>query len=82
MPLRRGYQLDAGNYRATEGVCTHEDALLAEGVVQDGCISCPRHNAKYDICSGKVLTRPGRRDLETYPVRIENGMLLIGLPRQ
>ncbi|VGO22910.1 fatty acid desaturase [Pontiella sulfatireligans] len=74
------YQLEAGNYRATEGVCTHEFALLADGVLQDGCISCPKHNAKYDVCSGKVLTRPGKRDLITYPVRLENGSLMIGLP--
>lgn len=44
------YQLAAGDYRATEGVCTHEFALLANGVLQDGCISCPKHNAKYDVC--------------------------------
>jgi Na+-transporting NADH:ubiquinone oxidoreductase subunit F len=74
------YQLEAGNYRATEGVCTHEFALLAEGVVQDGCIACPKHNAKYDICSGQVKTRPGKRDLATFPVKLEQGKLLLGLP--
>lgn len=76
------YQLEAGKYQATEGVCTHEFALLADGVLQDGCISCPKHNAKYDVCSGKVLTRPGKRDLITYPIRVEDGMLSIGLPEQ
>ncbi|VGO15891.1 Naphthalene 1,2-dioxygenase/salicylate 5-hydroxylase systems, ferredoxin component [Pontiella desulfatans] len=75
------YQLAAGDYRATEGVCTHEFALLANGVLQDGCISCPKHNAKYDVCSGKVLTRPGKRDLATYPVRLKEGMLELGLPK-
>ncbi len=74
------YQLEKGNYRATEGVCTHEFALLAEGVVQDGCIACPKHNAKYDICSGQVKTRPGKRDLKTYAVQMKDGKLLIGLP--
>ena len=74
------YQLEAGDYRATEGVCTHEFALLADGVLQDGCISCPKHNAKYDVCSGKVLTRPGKRDISTYPVRAKAGMLELGLP--
>ncbi|MDF7825186.1 fatty acid desaturase [Pontiellaceae bacterium B12227] len=75
------YQLDKGDYRATEGVCTHEFALLADGVLQDGCISCPKHNAKYDVCSGKVLTRPGKRDIATYPVRLVEGMLQLGLPK-
>jgi fatty acid desaturase/nitrite reductase/ring-hydroxylating ferredoxin subunit len=75
------YQLETGNYRATEGVCTHEFALLADGVLQDGCISCPKHNAKYEVCSGKVLTRPGKRDLQTYPVELRDGTLYLGLPR-
>ncbi len=76
------YQLEAGDYRATEGVCTHEFALLADGVLQDGCISCPKHNAKYDICSGKVLSRPGKRDLLTFPVKLERGKLFLGLARK
>jgi len=74
------YQLEAGNYRATEGVCTHEFALLADGALQDGCIACPKHNAKYDVCSGQVKTRPGKRDLKTYPIRVESDQLLLGLP--
>ena len=71
------YQLESGDYRATEGVCTHEFALLADGMIQDGCVSCPKHNAKYDVCSGKVLTRPGKRDLRTYPVKVEDDTVYI-----
>jgi len=52
---------------------------LADGVIQDGCIACPKHNAKYDGCTGQVKTRPGKRDPATYPVKLEEGMFHLGL---
>lgn len=70
---------DQGFY-ATEGLCTHEQARLADGVVEEGCrVACPKHNARFDILNGKALTRPAVTDLKTYETKLEKGRLYIRL---
>ena len=73
------YYLKDEGYFATDGLCTHEQAPLAEGLVMDGIIECPKHNARFDIKTGKVLSRPARADLNTYPIKIEDSVVLIGI---
>lgn len=73
------YQLEAGEYHATDGICTHEHAVLAEGIVEDGKILCPKHNAKFCIKSGKAINRPAKIPLQTYAVQNIEGELYVGL---
>jgi len=68
-----------GKYYAIEDVCPHDDGPLAEGEL-DGCvIECPRHGAKFDISSGKLLAPPALVDVPAYPVRVEGGEIQIAL---
>ena len=64
---------------ATNAMCTHEKQSLEEGIVIDCIIECPLHGGRFDICTGKALTAPVYLDLQTYPVKNENGRLLIKL---
>ncbi|MBV8564181.1 MAG: Rieske 2Fe-2S domain-containing protein [Methylobacteriaceae bacterium] len=73
------YRTPSGYY-ATEGYCTHELALLAEGLVLDEVIECPLHQGRFHIPSGKALSPPVCVNLKTYPIRLENGNVLLGLP--
>ncbi len=57
--------------------CTHETASLESGFVEDGCIECPRHGAKFDLRSGAALTLPATRALPRYPVRLEDGRVFV-----
>ena len=60
-----------GQFYAIEDVCTHDDGPLAEGELEGHEIACPRHGAKFDVRSGKVLSAPALVDVPTYEVRIE-----------
>lgn len=73
------YRIRSGYY-ASEGRCTHERADLTKGFVVGEVIECPLHQGRFDICTGKALGAPVCVDLLTYPVRIEDGAVLIGLP--
>ena len=64
------YRLE-GEFYATDDRCTHQEASLSDGYVQDGTIECPRHQGFFDILTGKALAAPASEDLRTYPVRIE-----------
>jgi 3-phenylpropionate/trans-cinnamate dioxygenase ferredoxin component len=68
-----------GQYYAIEDVCPHDDGPLAEGELEGCVIECPRHGAKFDISSGKVLAPPALVDVPTYPVRVSGGEIQIAL---
>ena len=72
------YHIEDGYY-ATDGLCTHESVHLADGYLTDNEIECPQHFAAFDIKSGKVLCPPACFDLKTYPVRLADGNVYIGL---
>ena len=66
-----------GRFCAIEDVCTHDGGILTGGSVEDGVIVCPRHGARFCICSGEVLAPPAYEDVPTYAVRVHEGMLQI-----
>ncbi len=68
-----------GSYYAIADVCTHDDGPLGDGDVEDHQIICPRHGARFDIRNGEVLTLPAVQDVRSYPVRVNNGMVEIGV---
>ncbi|MCZ7601142.1 MAG: non-heme iron oxygenase ferredoxin subunit [Gammaproteobacteria bacterium] len=72
------YRIDDGLY-ATDGLCTHEVQDLAEGFVMDNIIECPLHGGQFDIRTGRALCPPVCVDLATYPVKVEDGIVYIGL---
>jgi len=73
------YHTPSGFY-ATDGVCTHEEAHLADGLVLGEIIECPRHQGLFHIPSGKAKGAPVCVDLRTYPTKVEAGQIYIGLP--
>ncbi len=64
-------------FYATDGHCTHERALLSEGLVMGHIIECPKHNGRFDYRSGEGKGAPIRVELRTYPTRIDNGTVSI-----
>ncbi|MEM1946003.1 MAG: Rieske 2Fe-2S domain-containing protein [Candidatus Caldarchaeum sp.] len=71
-----------GRTFAVENMCTHEGGFLSDGFVETYSVSCIDHLAKFDVRTGRVLTHPhhGRaRPLATFPTKIEDGRVLVGL---
>lgn len=73
------YRSPAGTAFATDGLCTHERVHLAEGLVIDHVIECPKHNGRFDYRSGAPLRAPVCAALATYPARIVDGRIQIML---
>jgi nitrite reductase/ring-hydroxylating ferredoxin subunit len=69
-----------GRYCAADDTCTHEDASLSTGFLKGDIVKCPLHGSRFNVCTGKALEEPAEEDLRTYPVRLEGGRILIGLP--
>ena len=73
------YRSPEDTYPATDGLCTHERIHLADGLVMDHVIECPKHNGRFDYRSGKALGAPVCVNLKTYPVRVEAGRVLLAV---
>jgi 3-phenylpropionate/trans-cinnamate dioxygenase ferredoxin subunit len=71
-----------GAWYAIADVCTHDEGPLGEGDLDGFEIECPRHGARFDVRSGKVLHLPAVVDIPAYPVREVKGELQIGLPKR
>ena len=70
----------AGTLYAIGDTCTHDDGPLGDGELVGFQIICPRHGARFDVRSGKALTLPAVIDTPSYPVRVKDGQIEIGLP--
>ncbi len=70
----------AGKYFAIGDVCTHDNGPLGDGEIENMQIKCPRHGAKFDLETGKVLSLPAVEDIPSYPIRVIEGYIQIGVP--
>lgn len=73
------YRSADDEYFATDGLCTHEQVHLAEGLVIGAIVECPKHNGRFDYRTGAPKGAPVCVALRTYPVRVESGTVLIDL---
>jgi 3-phenylpropionate/trans-cinnamate dioxygenase ferredoxin component len=71
------YRSLEGEVFATDGLCTHEQVHLADGLVLDDTIECPKHNGRFNYKTGAALRTPACVNLATYPARIEGGRIEI-----
>jgi len=66
-----------GKFYAIEDMCTHDGGELTGGHIEGCEIICPRHGARFDITTGDVMAPPAYEPVETFPVRIEDGMVQV-----
>ena len=72
-----------GTIHAIDDTCTHEEESLAEGPVVGEIIVCPKHGSRFHVPTGRVLSLPAVRPVNTYAVRVEGGeVLLLPEPRR
>ena len=71
------YRSPNDEFFCTEGLCTHEKVHLADGLVMDDIIECPKHNGRFNFKTGAARGAPACVDLMTNPVNVEAGKVLI-----
>lgn len=73
------YRSLEGKVFATDGLCTHEQVHLADGLVMDETIECPKHNGRFNYETGAPLRAPVCEALATYPARITGDRIEIDI---
>ncbi len=72
---------DEGKLYATDGICTHGNTHLADGLVKGKIIECPKHNGRFNLADGSPARAPICRGLATYPLEERAGRLWLNLAR-
>lgn len=72
----------AGQLFAIGDVCSHDDGPVGEGDLEGYNIVCPRHGAEFDVRTGKVMQMPAVVDIPAYPVKVVDGMIQVGIPKE
>ena len=71
-------------YYAIENSCTHMHGDLSKGNLDGNTLTCPKHKAKFDVTTGKVvsgpkipLIHPKIKDEPVYAVNVEGKDILL-----
>ncbi|OGQ06403.1 MAG: hypothetical protein A2W61_05135 [Deltaproteobacteria bacterium RIFCSPLOWO2_01_44_7] len=67
----------SGQFYAISDTCTHAQASLSEGEVEDLVVTCPWHGAKFDLKTGKNLCMPAVEPVQAYHLKIEDDAIKI-----
>ncbi|MFF0739804.1 bifunctional 3-phenylpropionate/cinnamic acid dioxygenase ferredoxin subunit [Streptomyces sp. NPDC004111] len=71
------FHTEDGELYAVDDTCTHQDASLADGWVEDCAVECPLHASKFDLRTGAVDAPPAKRPVRTHEVFVENGTVYV-----
>lgn len=62
----------------TEGRCPHAFELMSKAVLENETVECLAHHYCYELSTGKAIRpAPGAAFLRLYPVKVENGDVLV-----
>lgn len=64
---------------ALHDLCSHGQALLSEGFVEDGCVECPLHQGLIDIRTGAARSAPITEAVRSFPARIVGDRVEVAL---
>jgi nitrite reductase (NADH) small subunit len=69
----------ADRWAAIDAECPHRQGPLQDGLVADNCVTCPLHNRRFDLSTGKGI---GSDDsVEVHEVALRDGGLWVRLAR-
>ena len=71
------YRSPEDTFHATDGLCTHEKIHLADGLVMDDIIECPKHNGRFNYKTGEAKGAPVCVNLRIYPVKVDAGTVFL-----
>ena len=92
IPLREGRAVQVGDdeiaifnlggrFVAVDNACPHRGGPLADGIVSGDSVVCPLHGYKICLESGEVKKPDVCVRVDTYPVRVEDGVILVQITK-
>lgn len=71
------FHTEEGQVHAIDDTCTHQDASLADGWVEDCRVECPLHASTFSLLTGTVDVPPAKRPVRVHRVEVRDGDIYI-----
>ncbi|MBJ6611098.1 MAG: non-heme iron oxygenase ferredoxin subunit [Candidatus Thiothrix moscowensis] len=68
-----------GEFYAVDDRCTHGDSSLYLGCLKGDRVHCSLHGGEFNVKTGEPVAEPADVPLQTYPVSLVDGRILITL---
>ena len=72
----------AGQFFSIGDICSHDDGPVGDGDLEAFNIVCPRHGGEFDVRTGQAVQMPAVVDIPAYPVKVVDGMIQVGIPKE
>lgn len=66
-----------GTLYAIDDTCTHQDASLADGWLEDCWVECPLHASCFDLRTGVPNGPPAKKPVRTHEVVVVDGYIYV-----
>ncbi|MCH8627989.1 bifunctional 3-phenylpropionate/cinnamic acid dioxygenase ferredoxin subunit [Arsenicicoccus piscis] len=73
------FHTEDGAVYALDDTCTHQDASLADGWVEDCRVECPLHASTFDLRTGGVDQPPAKVGVRAHAVTVQDGTIYVEL---
>lgn len=73
------FHTEDGEVFAIDDTCTHQDASLADGWLEDCEVECPLHASKFDLRTGAVDAPPAKKPVRTHQVTVTDDEIYVTL---
>jgi 3-phenylpropionate/trans-cinnamate dioxygenase ferredoxin subunit len=69
------FRTEDGEIFAIDDTCSHQDASLSDGWLEDCEIECPLHSSRFDLRTGAVDAPPARLPVRTHQVVVQDDVI-------
>ncbi|WP_300344197.1 bifunctional 3-phenylpropionate/cinnamic acid dioxygenase ferredoxin subunit [Nesterenkonia sp.] len=73
---------EEGTVHAIDDTCTHQDASLAAGWVEDCRVECPLHESTFSLTTGEVDQPPAKKRVRVHSVQVQGDDVMVELSQE
>ncbi|GAA1915524.1 bifunctional 3-phenylpropionate/cinnamic acid dioxygenase ferredoxin subunit [Nocardioides lentus] len=73
------FRTDDDEVFVLDDTCSHQDASLADGWVEDCRVECPLHASRFDLRTGEVDQPPAKRGVRVHRAEVRDGEVWVEL---
>ena len=73
------FHTDDGDVFAIDDTCTHQDASLADGWLEECEVECPLHASRFDLRTGEVDEPPAKIGVRAHRAEVIDGDVWVTL---
>ena len=66
-----------GKIHAVSDLCSHADASLSDGYIEEGEVECPLHGSRFNLTTGEALNLPADEPLKVYEIKVEGDDIFV-----